>query len=530
MSTDDIVFAYDLFRDDALFLSPAIKISICLALITMAVYFTADELGLTVDHQKIRETVWAKTSESLAVQLSASLINTNKTTAFALIKSIAHLNKDLQAIAIEHDGKIIDKYGDIDTKKISALKNNSGYYRVPLFKNNEIWGYIHFAYALENTSIISSYIDNNKIILPIFIFFSSLIFFSILLKSIVKNLDPSSVIPERVGRAFDTLAEGIIVLDIEKNILLVNLSFAKMIGVDKKEVIGKHINKLPWQYERNEIIMAPWEHSKPDKTAVIGKVMNVMTHLKEAKIFSVNCSHIVDYNDNVNGMLITIDDITEKENKNKELFLAVKMLNETKKKLKQKNKELKEIADKDPLTNCLNRRAFYKIYMALIEDAHNTKEDILLSCMMFDIDHFKKINDNYGHPAGDEAIKTIARILEENIKIQDSVCRYGGEEFCIIMKVPVQEGFRMAETIRKKIESHVFGADSLLKGHKITCSIGISQFTSHIDKLEELIDYADKALYYAKENGRNQVVCWQNIAFQNISEHFIHHKDTVSKK
>ncbi|MCS5709074.1 sensor domain-containing diguanylate cyclase [Candidatus Berkiella cookevillensis] len=510
-----------------MFLSPAVKISICLALIAMTVYFVADELGLTVDHQQIREMVWAKNSESLAVQLSASLTNTNKTVAVALIKSIAHLNKDLQAIAIEHNGKIIDKYGNIDTKKISALKNSSGYYRVPLFKNNETWGYIHFVYALENSSILSSFMDNNKLVLPIFIFFSSLIFFSILLKSIVKNLDPSSVIPERVGRAFDTLAEGIIVLDTDQNILLVNLSFTKMIGVEKKEVIGKHINKLPWQYKSNEIIIAPWEHAERDKTTVIGKVMNVMTHLKEAKIFSINCSHIVDNNDNVNGLLITIDDITEKENKNKELFLTVKMLNETKKKLKQKNKELKEIADKDPLTNCLNRRAFYKIYTALIEDVHNTGKDLSLSCMMFDIDHFKKINDNYGHPAGDEAIKTIAGILEENIKTQDSVCRYGGEEFCIIMKVPVQEGFRMAETIRKKIESHVFGEASLLKGHKITCSIGISELTSQIKKLETLIDYADKALYYAKENGRNQVICWQNTALQNVSENSVHNKDTL---
>jgi two-component system cell cycle response regulator len=129
-----------------------------------------------------------------------------------------------------------------------------------------------------------------------------------------------------------------------------------------------------------------------------------------------------------------------------------------------------------------------------------------LCLLMCDIDHFKQVNDTYGHQAGDIVIKTIAIILKDTFRVTDLIARYGGEEFTILLNdVTVDEAMYIAERVRKKIESIDFKIKTETKPIKKTISIGLTNYKIG-ESISEFIERADKAMYQAKESGRNRIV------------------------
>jgi len=161
-----------------------------------------------------------------------------------------------------------------------------------------------------------------------------------------------------------------------------------------------------------------------------------------------------------------------------------------------KNK-LKRLAVTDGLTGLYNYRAFQ--HQLHLEISRSKRFKLPLSLLMIDIDHFKKFNDNNGHPAGDAALKQFAAIMLKNVREVDCSARYGGEEFVLILPGTAKKSACIvAEKLRLLVESANFS------GKKITISIGIASFPEDTATKEELIDLADKALYLAKRDGRNQ--------------------------
>lgn len=126
---------------------------------------------------------------------------------------------------------------------------------------------------------------------------------------------------------------------------------------------------------------------------------------------------------------------------------------------------------------------------------------------MMDIDYFKKINDRYGHLAGDMVLYKIGKLLKGHIRESDFSCRYGGEEFAMVLpNSNLEEAKRMCERFRELIEGKHFKYDA--SKFQITISIGIAEYDISVDQtLMELIGRADQALYKAKEEGRNRVIC-----------------------
>ena len=162
------------------------------------------------------------------------------------------------------------------------------------------------------------------------------------------------------------------------------------------------------------------------------------------------------------------------------------------------NEKLKEIASHDLMTGCLSRRAGIKILEAAMKSSEHNKKP--LSMLLLDIDHFKRVNDNWGHMVGDKVLKRVAKIVKGEVRVQDSVIRTGGEEFVVLLPdTDAQQAFLTAERLRAAIES--FSHPNV---GKITASFGVAEKRKDDNRLS-WYKRVDDALYHAKETGRNRV-------------------------
>jgi len=170
--------------------------------------------------------------------------------------------------------------------------------------------------------------------------------------------------------------------------------------------------------------------------------------------------------------------------------------------LEEKNRELQELAYYDPLTGLPNRRFFFEHASLIFEEVKRYEKP--LSLLAMDIDHFKKINDTYGHDVGDVVLKTFAGLLRGMVRQSDICARLGGEEFVVLLPNTDLEGAKvLAERIRTAVAKNPVEHDSTVI--VFTVSIGVSQYRKDMQNIDELIKEADIALYRAKEGGRNRV-------------------------
>lgn len=193
-----------------------------------------------------------------------------------------------------------------------------------------------------------------------------------------------------------------------------------------------------------------------------------------------------------------------------ELIARVKLhlkINQQEKDLKKRNTELELLSHKDPLTGVFNRR-----YMSMSLDSEimrHARSGKDLSILMLDIDHFKKINDTYGHHAGDMVLQQVTKRLAEGLREYDLLARYGGEEFVIILPdTTLPEAKMVAQRLLKSIYKLTF--PETLSGTAVTVSIGVTSHGGGTTTTEALVAQADTALYRAKQSGRNRVVTFED--------------------
>lgn len=168
---------------------------------------------------------------------------------------------------------------------------------------------------------------------------------------------------------------------------------------------------------------------------------------------------------------------------------------------RKKNQELDYLASRDPLTNCYNRRILFQRFNESFDKNNELQQ---YTVVLADIDSFKAINDTYGHATGDKVIQSIANILVSNTSEQDTVARFGGEEFCILLpNSNEQQGMQIAEEMRKQIEASQFETIN------VTCSFGVASLNKDIESNLTLIEKADMALYQSKYQGRNRISVWE---------------------
>ncbi|QOY55639.1 diguanylate cyclase [Candidatus Sulfurimonas marisnigri] len=279
------------------------------------------------------------------------------------------------------------------------------------------------------------------------------------------------------GKMFESLSEYLpegIVLYNEK-IIYSNPAFEKLSGYRGRELMSKNFIELllPKSQSELKIIMDGMLLKQGKKYE-----LNAQIRRKKGDILHVQVKTQSLMIDNNIHFLSIISDITHK--------------------IKEHDR-LKQFAYVDALTGIYNRRKFDELLEVEYSRAKRYKRN--LSALFFDIDHFKKVNDNFGHDIGDDVLKMMAHLVKSNIRETDFFARWGGEEFIVLLpETSLEDALTIAEHIRSGIESKMFEIVG-----KITVSIGVSKIKEK-ERIETFIKRLDNALYKAKHEGRNKVV------------------------
>ncbi len=170
----------------------------------------------------------------------------------------------------------------------------------------------------------------------------------------------------------------------------------------------------------------------------------------------------------------------------------------------------KKISLTDGLTELYNHRHFHLMLTTELSRSERNRRCFCL--LMIDVDAFKKYNDSLGHPTGDQALKFLAWLLKHHARFSDVVCRYGGEEFTMILpETNAVAGRTAAERLRQKVDEAEFYRQDVMPNGNFTVSIGVACFPDDAQSAEELLNKADRALYQAKKEGKNKIVAWADM-------------------
>ncbi|MBY0485527.1 diguanylate cyclase [Nitrosomonas sp.] len=490
------------------------RISIALVAVLMSVLLMGELLGIVPDKSQLLLEARKSFSRTVAAQFALAAERNDFKQIKAGLNLIIQSNPEIRSAAIRRpDGSYFATVGDhaASWRSVTNQEKSADKIQVSIMQNDQVWGVVELSFISESDLTDWGGIKNSFWSMLIYIAIACFIGYLFLLKRILKHLDPSKVVPERVRRAFDTLSEGILILSEDGQIVLANKAFCEQIGLHITMLLGRKASELDWSMDYKDQALEnrtlPWLTTLRNGKSRTNERLKYQFGGVNPHIFNVNCTEILG-DDNVRkGVLVTFDDITELEYKNLELESMLKINEQSMQEISRKNDELKILAENDPMTRCYNRRAFHAYGDKIFEGATSHHKNLV--CIMLDIDHFKSVNDTYGHQTGDSVIKLVANIAKENLRETDIVGRYGGEEFCLMLpNITNEMALEIAERLRFSVEN---SSDYKVIGIKrVTISLGLASIQFGIHNQSELISLADKALYLAKKNGRNRVVVWNS--------------------
>jgi diguanylate cyclase (GGDEF)-like protein/putative nucleotidyltransferase with HDIG domain len=455
--------------------------------------------------------------ESLAITFSVVAPQSDLATLKSTLAVMAARHPDVRSIGIrQSSGQLLLSSGPhADTlKSMDSGRSTDSDIHVPIMAGNEQWGDLEISFKPLYPTNVREWCLQPFVLLLTCVSTFCLATFFIYLRYVLRYLDPSKAVPSRVRDALNSLAGGLMVLNTKGEIVLSNNAFASTIGVKPEELMGKVAENLPWQSgdsacgEAGDSAEArfevPWKRVADDGLTRTGVVLKLALTGMDERTFMVSAVPIRDEKNKCQGVLTSLEDITSLERKKTELSLALTVLRESNQTISKQNRELERLATRDALTGCFNRRAFFEQFSTHWNNAERYHHP--LSTIMVDIDHFKSINDRFGHSVGDQVLQKVATALIETARQGDLVCRYGGEEFAVLLThTDLPSAVLAAERFRLAIEQLPFPNLS------VTTSVGVSEMAMGAASMQELLDQADKCLYVAKRNGRNRVVSWDTV-------------------
>lgn len=309
----------------------------------------------------------------------------------------------------------------------------------------------------------------------------------------------------------DSAAEGIFGIDLNGKISFINQAGAKSLGYERnRELIGKHCTIIKRISSGASVGAGDSPIMEALRAVVVHRVVDTVFLRKNGSTFPAEytCSSVVE-NEKIVGAVIIFEDITDRKTAEEKLNLYARKLersNDLKDVLIEELQELKrklEISAKtDHLTKLFNRRGMMEVmeYEKLRFERNKRPFVFILA----DIDYFKTVNDTYGHDAGDFVLCQVGRYFTEVLRALDTVCRWGGEEFLVLLpETDLHGGILLAEKLRAKIEGEVFTYNR--HDIRVTLSFGLCAFGESCQNIDTCLNQADKSLYTAKKEGRNRV-------------------------
>ena len=490
-------------------LGPVSRISMGLISLAAFLLLVADLIfGLLPDEADVAKHVRKRTSEALAVQMTALVQTEQWEPLRRTMHAVISRDPEVLSIAVRRkNGEVVAETGNHATHWVPPANDKSTLTSVlvPIDSGKDTWGRLEVAYRPTTPQTLLGWLKYPGVALTLLMLTVGFGAFYLYLKRILQRLDPNAAIPDRVRTAFDALSEGVLVIDKLGHVLLANRAFRALHPSAGGELTGKRIKDLAWLTAACGDGPPPWTRAMLERTAVTGESLRIAQEGGEPTKIVINVAPIVDDRETVRGCLITFDDMSVVEHMNQALLDSVAQLEVAKSKIEAQNEELKRLANHDQLTGSLTRRAFLEQSQQIFLNCAAQRLNVCI--LMVDIDHFKSINDRYGHLVGDQAIRNVATTLGNAVRPGDLVCRYGGEEFCILLGgIEVNQAQEMAERMRKQVETNV--GSSVIPGEnvRITASFGLASIQHGSTTLAELIKQADQALYAAKAAGRNRVL------------------------
>ena len=308
----------------------------------------------------------------------------------------------------------------------------------------------------------------------------------------------------QLSRAVEQSPSSIVITDTQGNIEYVNPRFSQITGYSLEEVLGQNPRILKSGKNPPETYRQLWE------TIMSGGEWRgeLVNRKKDGEEYfeAVSISPIIDSRGVMTHFVAVKEDITGRKQVEEEIRQVNQQLQLQLDEIRLLQDELREQAIRDPLTGLYNRRYLDEVLDH--EFARARRDGTPISFVMIDIDHFKSLNDKFGHGAGDAVLKKLAAQLLSQSRVADIICRYGGEEFLAILpNIRAEAAQQVAERWRKLFLGSTL---PLQYGEAMsTISCGIAEFPHHGGTGDELITMADRAMYQAKALGRNRVVVWQ---------------------
>ena len=485
--------------------TPAVRLSLGLVVLTISILMLAQALGLAPNAERQQLDMRKRLTENLATQASVAITRGDDILLQYLLESSVDHNPEIKSVAVRRNDGVIVAQTALHPRMWTTAKlqeSTPTHIQFPILLNGTKRANFEASFeplASDDHPILGV---PTFILLVIFVSLSGFIGYWFYIKRALKHLDPSAVVPARVRNALNILAEGVLILDRREQVVLANSALMEHLQKTEQSLMGKKASNLGWFLDPEQDARDyPWLSAIQTGAKQTGVRVLLPHKTNKDTIFQVNAVPILDAKGASQGTIAVFEDITELENKSRMLADMVKELAASQAAIENKNKELTFLATRDPLTNCFNRRALYEHLDGKFDGARTS--DAEFSCIMADIDFFKKVNDTYGHGVGDEVIKMAADSLREVVRDMDMVARFGGEEFCVILPgAPLEQARMIAERCREHIAAQV------TNGVKVTGSFGVTSIRMGASTAGQLIQQADEALYYSKQHGRNQVSCW----------------------
>ncbi len=494
---------------------PIARVSLGLMALFISFALVADLLtGVVPSRLQAERQTRQRVAENLALQVTGLLHARDESLVSRTIHQVLSRDRDMRSVSVHrNDGGavLIRGPGDAEGSQISAEIAALNTIRVPIYAGPRLWGEIAVRFADTAPRTLTAWLWQPAIQMLVLLGIGGFFVCYAYLRRAMQFLDPSAAVPSRVRKAFDLVTDGVVILDQQGRIVLANQAFRQLHPDSDGDVNGRLIDSFAWLLPTGADgsgRVPPWTQSLNASMTRVGESLTVHQSDGSSVHLLVTSAPIADADGRARGCMVTFNDVTPVHRVNDALRRTLGELERSREQIEAQNRELSKLATRDSLTGCLNRRAFHQAAERVFGAAKRAETG--LCCVMVDIDHFKQVNDLYGHAVGDRVIQVVARTLSEGMRDGDILCRYGGEEFCILLPgASLPFAMDVAERLRAAVLAGTHGAIPGTEATRITASLGVSTVAFGAESMQDLTEQADQALYRSKDSGRNRVTAFE---------------------